>query len=93
MVIDVMSVVGGIDFDVMQVDVYYFVLQKNFGFDGGLWFVVVFFVVIECIECIVVFGCYIFEFLSLKNVVDNLWFNQIFNILVLMILYLFDSQF
>ena len=35
---DATSAAGGIDFDPLETDVYYFAPQKNFASDGGLWF-------------------------------------------------------
>jgi phosphoserine aminotransferase len=91
-VIDATSAAGGIDFSVVEADVYYFAPQKNLGSDGGLWFAAVSPAAIERIERIAASGRYIPEFLSLKNALDNSRLNQTLNTPALSTLILLDEQ-
>ncbi|MFG6443905.1 phosphoserine transaminase [Microbacterium sp. P06] len=91
-VIDATSAAGGIDFDVLETDVYYFAPQKNLGSDGGLWFAVVSPAAIERIERVAASGRYIPEFLSLKNALDNSRLQQTLNTPALTTLLLLDDQ-
>jgi phosphoserine aminotransferase len=91
-VIDATSAAGGIDFDLLEADVYYFAPQKNLGSDGGLWFAVVSPAAIERIERIAASGRYIPEFLSLKNALDNSRLNQTLNTPAVATLFLLDQQ-
>ncbi|WP_292831139.1 phosphoserine transaminase [Microbacterium sp.] len=91
-VIDATSAAGGINFRVIDSDVYYFAPQKNLGSDGGLWFAAVSPAAIERIERIAASGRYIPEFLSLKNAVDNSRLNQTLNTPAVTTLFLLDKQ-
>ncbi len=91
-VIDATSAAGGIDFSVLECDVYYFAPQKNLGSDGGLWFAAVSPAAIERIERVAASGRYIPEFLSLKNALDNSRLQQTLNTPAIATLILLDEQ-
>ncbi|MFT4220712.1 MAG: phosphoserine transaminase [Microbacterium sp.] len=91
-VIDATSAAGGIDFSVIECDVYYFAPQKNLGSDGGLWFAAVSPAAIERIERIAASGRYIPDFLSLKAALDNSRLQQTLNTPALATLILLDEQ-
>jgi phosphoserine aminotransferase len=91
-VIDATSAAGGINFSVMECDVYYFAPQKNLGSDGGLWFAAVSPAAIERIERIAASDRYIPEFLSLKNALDNSRLQQTLNTPAIATLLLLDEQ-
>lgn len=91
-VIDATSAAGGIDFSVVDSDVYYFAPQKNLGSDGGLWFAAVSPAAVERIERIAASGRYIPEFLSLKNALDNSRLDQTLNTPAVTTLVLLDRQ-
>ena len=76
---DATSAAGGIDFDPLETDVYYFAPQKNFASDGGLWFALMSPKAIERAERIAQSDRYIPEFLSLKTAIDNSRLNQTLN--------------
>jgi phosphoserine aminotransferase len=76
---DATSAAGGIDFDPLATDVYYFAPQKNFASDGGLWFALMSPAAIERTERIAASGRYIPEFLSVKTAIDNSRLNQTLN--------------
>ena len=71
MLTDATSAAGGIDFDPLQTDVYYFAPQKNLGSDGGLWFALCSPKAIERIERVQATGRYIPNILSAKLALDN----------------------
>jgi phosphoserine aminotransferase len=76
---DATSAAGGIDFDPLETDVYYFAPQKNFASDGGLWLALMSPAAIERAEKIAESDRYIPEFLSLKTAIDNSRLNQTLN--------------
>lgn len=76
---DATSAAGGIDFDPLETDVYYFAPQKNFASDGGLWFSLMSPAAIERAEKIAASDRYIPEFLSVKTAIDNSRLNQTLN--------------
>lgn len=76
---DATSAAGGIDFDPLETDVYYFAPQKNFASDGGLWFSLMSPAAIERAERIASSDRYIPEFLSIKTAIDNSRLNQTLN--------------
>ena len=76
---DATSAAGGIDFDPLETDVYYFAPQKNFASDGGLWFSLMSPDAIERAEKIAASDRYIPEFLSVKTAIDNSRLNQTLN--------------
>ena len=76
---DATSAAGGIDFDAIETDVYYFAPQKNFASDGGLWFALMSPAAIERTEHIAASDRYIPEFLSVKTAIDNSRLNQTLN--------------
>jgi phosphoserine aminotransferase len=76
---DATSAAGGIDFDPLATDVYYFAPQKNFASDGGLWFSLMSPAAIERAERIAASDRYIPEFLSVKTAIDNSRLNQTLN--------------
>ncbi|MEY2737579.1 MAG: hypothetical protein RL683_697 [Actinomycetota bacterium] len=76
---DATSAAGGIDFNPLNTDVYYFAPQKNFASDGGLWFALMSPAAIERAERIAGTDRYIPEFLSLKTAIDNSRLNQTLN--------------
>jgi phosphoserine aminotransferase len=76
---DATSAAGGIDFDPLETDVYYFAPQKNFASDGGLWFSLMSPTAVERAERIAASDRYIPEFLSVKTAIDNSRLNQTLN--------------
>ena len=76
---DATSAAGGIDFDPLATDVYYFAPQKNFASDGGLWIALMSPAALERAESIAATDRYIPEFLSLKTAIDNSRLNQTLN--------------
>jgi phosphoserine aminotransferase len=76
---DATSAAGGIDFDPLETDVYYFAPQKNFASDGGLWLSLMSPAAIERAEKIAASDRYIPEFLSVKTAIDNSRLNQTLN--------------
>jgi phosphoserine aminotransferase len=89
---DATSAAGGIDFDPLQTDVYYFAPQKNFASDGGLWFALMSPAAIERAERIAATDRYIPEFLSLKTAIDNSRLNQTLNTPAIATLFLMAEQ-
>lgn len=71
MLTDATSAAGGIDFDPLQTDVYYFAPQKNLASDGGLWLALCSPKAINRIEKISASGRYIPNILSAKLALDN----------------------
>jgi len=91
-VVDATSAAGGLDFDAVETDVYYFSPQKNFASDGGLWFALVSPAAIERIERVAASGRYIPETLSLAGAVSNSRQNQTLNTPALATLGLMAAQ-
>ena len=89
---DATSAAGGIDFDPLETDVYYFAPQKNFASDGGLWFALMSPAAIERAERIATTDRYIPEFLSLKTAIDNSRLNQTLNTPAIATLFLLAEQ-
>ena len=89
---DATSAAGGIDFDPLNTDVYYFAPQKNFASDGGLWIAMLSPKAIERAEKIASSDRYIPEFLSLKTALDNSRLNQTLNTPAISTLYLLNEQ-
>lgn len=89
---DATSAAGGVSFDALQTDVYYFAPQKNFASDGGLWFALLSPQAIKRIEKIAKSDRYIPEFLSLKIALDNSRLNQTLNTPALATLFLLNEQ-
>ena len=89
---DATSAAGGIDFDPLETDVYYFAPQKNFASDGGLWFALMSPAAIERAEQIAASDRYIPEFLSLKTAIDNSRLNQTLNTPAISTLFLLAEQ-
>lgn len=89
---DATSAAGGIDFDPLQTDVYYFAPQKNFASDGGLWFALMSPAAIERTERIAATNRYIPEFLSVKTAIDNSRLNQTLNTPAIATLFLLAEQ-
>ena len=89
---DATSAAGGIDFDPLQTDVYYFAPQKNFASDGGLWFALMSPAAIERVERIASSDRYIPEFLSVKTALDNSRLNQTLNTPAIATLFLLAEQ-
>lgn len=89
---DATSASGGIDFDPLETDVYYFAPQKNFASDGGLWFALMSPAAIERAERIAASDRYIPEFLSLKTAIDNSRLNQTLNTPAISTLFLLAEQ-
>lgn len=89
---DATSAAGGIDFDPLETDVYYFAPQKNFASDGGLWFALMSPAAIERAERIDASDRYIPEFLSLKTAIDNSRLNQTLNTPAISTLFLLAEQ-
>ena len=89
---DATSAAGGIDFDPLETDVYYFAPQKNFASDGGLWFALMSPAAIERAENIAASDRYIPEFLSVKTAIDNSRLNQTLNTPAIATLFLLAEQ-
>ena len=89
---DATSAAGGIDFDPLQTDVYYFAPQKNFASDGGLWFALMSPAAIARAEEIAATDRYIPEFLSIKTAIDNSRLNQTLNTPAIATLFLLGEQ-
>ncbi len=89
---DATSAAGGIDFDPLETDVYYFAPQKNFASDGGLWFALMSPAAIERAEQIAASDRFIPEFLSVKTAIDNSRLNQTLNTPAIATLYLLGEQ-
>lgn len=89
---DATSAAGGIDFDPLETDVYYFAPQKNFASDGGLWFALMSPAAIERTEKIAASDRYIPEFLSVKTALDNSRLNQTLNTPAIATLFLLADQ-
>jgi len=89
---DATSAAGGIDFDPLQTDVYYFAPQKNFASDGGLWFALMSPAAIARAEEISASDRYIPEFLSIKTAIDNSRLNQTLNTPAIATLFLLGEQ-
>jgi phosphoserine aminotransferase len=89
---DATSAAGGIDFDPLATDVYYFAPQKNFASDGGLWFALMSPAAIERAERIAASNRYIPDFLSLKQAIDNSRLNQTLNTPAISTLFLLAEQ-
>ncbi len=89
---DATSAAGGIEFDPLQTDVYYFAPQKNFASDGGLWFALMSPAAIERTERIAATDRYIPEFLSVKTAIDNSRLNQTLNTPAIATLFLLAEQ-
>lgn len=89
---DATSAAGGIDFDPLATDVYYFAPQKNFASDGGLWFSLMSPAAIERAERIAASDRYIPEFLSVKTAIDNSRLNQTLNTPAIATLFLLAEQ-
>ncbi|MFM7013950.1 MAG: phosphoserine transaminase [Actinomycetota bacterium] len=89
---DATSAAGGIDFDPLQTDAYYFAPQKNFGSDGGLWLALLSPAAIERAERIAKSDRYIPEFLSLKVAIENSRQNQTLNTPAISTLFLLNEQ-
>lgn len=92
MMVDATSAAGGLDFDVAEVDVYYFAPQKNFASDGGLWFALLSPAAIQRAFDIQASGRYIPDFLSLTQAIENSRMNQTLNTPALTTLLLMESQ-
>lgn len=89
---DATSAAGGIDFDPLETDVYYFAPQKNFASDGGLWFALMSPAAVERTEKIAASDRYIPEFLSVKTAIDNSRLNQTLNTPAIATLFLLAEQ-
>ena len=89
---DATSAAGGIDFDPLNTDVYYFAPQKNFASDGGLWIAMLSPKAIERTAKIASSDRYIPEFLSLKTALDNSRLNQTLNTPAISTLFLLNEQ-
>lgn len=89
---DATSAAGGIDFDPLQTDCYYFAPQKNFASDGGLWLALLSPRAIERAEKIAEGDRYIPEFLSLKIAIENSRLNQTLNTPAIATLFLLNEQ-
>lgn len=89
---DATSAAGGIDFNPLETDVYYFAPQKNFASDGGLWFALMSPAAIERAERIAGTDRYIPEFLSVKTAIENSRANQTLNTPAIATLFLLGEQ-
>ena len=89
---DATSAAGGIDFDPLETDVYYFAPQKNFASDGGLWLALMSPAAVARTESVAQTSRYIPEFLSLKTAIDNSRLNQTPNTPAIATLFLLAEQ-
>lgn len=89
---DATSAAGGVDFDPLATDCYYFAPQKNFASDGGLWLALVSPKALERAERVATSSRYIPEFLSLKVAIDNSRLNQTLNTPAIATLFLLNEQ-
>jgi phosphoserine aminotransferase len=89
---DATSAAGGIDFDALNTDAYYFAPQKNFAADGGLWLALLSPSAIERAATIATSDRYIPEFLSLKTAIDNSRLNQTLNTPAISTLFFLNEQ-
>lgn len=89
---DATSAAGGVDFDPLETDVYYFAPQKNFASDGGLWLALISPLAIQRCEKIAASERYIPEFLSLKVAIENSRLNQTLNTPAIATLFLLNEQ-
>ncbi len=78
-VVDGTSAAGGVAFDLSDVDVYYFSLQKGFAAEGALTAAIVSPAAVERIERIAATDRYVPAFLSLATSLDNNRKNQTYN--------------
>jgi len=92
MMVDATSAAGGLDFDISEVDVYYFAPQKNFASDGGLWFALMSPAAIDRAFEIAATDRYTPDFLSLTQAIENSRLNQTLNTPALTTLLLMESQ-
>jgi phosphoserine aminotransferase len=89
---DATSAAGGIDFDPLETDVYYFAPQKNFASDGGLWLALMSPEAIERAAKISETERYIPEFLSVQTAIENSRLNQTLNTPAIATLFLLGEQ-
>lgn len=89
---DATSAAGGVDFDPLETDVYYFAPQKNFASDGGLWFALMSPAAIARAEQVTSSDRYIPEFLNLKVAIDNSRLNQTLNTPAIATLFFLNEQ-
>lgn len=90
--VDGTSAAGAIPFDPLQVDAYYFSLQKAFASEGGLWVCLLSPAALERIQSITDSGRWIPDFLSLQLAADNALLHQTYNTPALSPLVLFDAN-
>lgn len=89
---DATSAAGGIDFNPLETDVYYFAPQKNFSSDGGLWLALVSPKAVARAEKIAASDRYIPEFLSFMTALENSRLNQTLNTPAIATLFLLNEQ-
>ncbi|NDE88360.1 MAG: phosphoserine transaminase [Micrococcales bacterium] len=89
---DATSAAGGIAFDPLETDVYYFAPQKNFSSDGGIWLALVSPQAIARAEKIAASDQYIPEFLSFMTALENSRLNQTLNTPAIATLFLINEQ-
>jgi phosphoserine aminotransferase len=89
---DATSAAGGMDFDALNTDVYYFSPQKNFAADGGIWLALLSPEAVSRAEKVAASDRYIPEFLSLKTAITNSRLNQTLNTPAIGTLYLLNEQ-
>ena len=90
--VDATSGAGGLRFDPLQTDVYYFAPQKCFAGDGGLFLAVCSPAAIERVERIAASDRWIPAGLDLKTAVDNSRLDQTYNTPALATLFLLAEQ-
>ena len=89
---DATSAAGGIDFDPLETDVYYFAPQKSFASDGGLWLSLMSPAAIERAEKIKASGRWIPAFFDLGTAIENSRLDQTYNTPSLITLMLLADQ-
>ena len=90
--VDATSAAGGLRFDPLQTDIYYFAPQKCFAGDGGLWLALVSPAAIERIERISASGRWIPQSIDLKLALDNSRADQTLNTPALGTLFMLAEQ-
>ena len=90
--VDATSGAGAIDFDPLEVDVYYFAPQKALGSDGGLWLAACSPAAVERMSAVARSGRWRPASLDLVIALDNSRADQTYNTPALATLFLLDQQ-
>ena len=90
--VDATSAAGGIRFDPLEVDAYYFAPQKSFGSDGGLFLAALSPAALERAAAITASGRYVPASLDLSIAIDNSRLDQTYNTPAVVTLMLLATQ-